>query len=237
MVRGLLYFVRLSLYWMLFFFVYRILFLFIYPGRILKGEITEALYVFIFSIRIDMSTIAYLICFPAILWGLQQFIKKNFLNLINHFYNIVLIVSLSAVCIANIVTYESRGRLISFNTLYYLISPSQMFPLLSTFELIAVTIGFVAIIAVFILLFRVMILMVMPYATTTVLRKIVFVSLVFPTLFIFMRGGLQPIPINESSAYYSDTEFLNHVSVNPAWYLGKKTLLAFKDTSNTPDIK
>lgn len=35
---------------------------------------------------------------------------------------------------------------------------------------------------------------------------------------VMARGGLQLAPINESSAYFSETPFYNHVATNPAWY-------------------
>ena len=41
---------------------------------------------------------------------------------------------------------------------------------------------------------------------------------------IFMRGGLQPIPINQSDAYYSKNNILNDAAVNPVWNLTHSTI-------------
>ncbi len=38
-------------------------------------------------------------------------------------------------------------------------------------------------------------------------------------LIVGIRGGLQPVPINESEVYFSKDNFLNEVAVNPSWAL------------------
>ena len=38
-------------------------------------------------------------------------------------------------------------------------------------------------------------------------------------LIVGIRGGLQPVPINESEVYFSKNNFLNEVAVNPSWAL------------------
>jgi hypothetical protein len=237
MLRSILYLIKLSLFWLLFFSMYRLAFLLIYPGKIPAGKSSEALYVFLNSIRLDLSTIAYLICIPAMLWAIQQFNKNNVFNHINHFYNVILISAVSMVCISNIAMYGEWNALINFNTLYYLIAPAKMFPFLTTFELIAVVTGFTAVIAVFVLLFRVMILMVIPYSTSKMSYKAIVVPLVFPILFLFMRGGIQRSPINETSARFSETMFIDHVSINPVWHLGHTAMLGMEEDKQISNTK
>ena len=237
MIRSVLYLAKLSFYWMIFFFAYRLAFLLIYPSKIPDGNLSEAIYVFFNSIRLDLSTIAYLICIPMILWSIQQFMKQNFINHVNYFYNITLISAITLLCISNIAMYGEWNALINFNTLYYLIAPAKMFPYLTTFELVAVLIGFTAVIAIFILLFRVMILMVIPYSTNKMIYKAVIVPLMFPILFLFMRGGTQQAPINETSACFSKTMFIDHVAINPVWHLGHMAIVALNEdeTENATD--
>ena len=102
MLRSLLFFLKLSLYWLLFFTLYRFIFILIYPSKIPDGKFSEAMMTFLYGLRLDTSTIAYLISVPLILWAIQQFMKNNFLNRINHFYNLLLISLITAVCISNI---------------------------------------------------------------------------------------------------------------------------------------
>ena len=233
MLRGLLYFLKLSLYWLLFFTLYRLCFILIYPSKIPVGQFSEAMTAFLYGLRLDLSTIAYLITIPLILWAIQQFIKKNFLNRINHIYNLAMISAITLLCISNIAMYGEWNALINFNTLYYLVRPAAMFPYLTTLELVGVCVGGAVVIAIFVLLFRVMILMVMPYSTSNIKRKLIVISVLFPVVFIIMRGGIQQMPINETSSCYSETMFIDHVSINPVWHLGRMTVLAMEEPDSS----
>ncbi len=230
MIRSLLYLLKLALYWLIFFTLYRICFLLIYPGRIPDGKVSEAMLVFLYSLRIDASTIAFLIGIPFILWAIQQFIKNNFLNRFNHYFNLVLISLATILCITNIAKYGDTNTLINYNTIYYLVAPAKIFPYLTTLELICVITGVIIVIAIFVLLFRFMILMVIPYSTSKMIYKIIFVPILFPIIFLVMRGGTHEKLINEKIACFSETSFFNHVSVNPVWYLGHTIVLAIKES-------
>jgi hypothetical protein len=237
MPRGFLYFLKLSLFWLIFFTLYRLCFILIYPGKIPDGHFSEAMTTFLYGLRLDLSTIAYLITIPLILWSIQQFIKKNFLNQINHIYNLIMISAITVLCISNIAMYGEWNSLINFNTLYYLVAPAKMFPYLTTLELVGVCTGAAVVIAIFVLLFRAMILMVMPYSTTTTKRKLIVIPVLFPLLFILMRGGLQQAPINETISCYSETMFIDHVSINPVWHLSRMSLQALEEPDTTRTIK
>lgn len=233
MLRALLYFLKLFLYWLIFFTLYRLAFILIYPNKIPDGKFSEAMMTFLYGLRLDTSTIAYLITIPLILWAVQQFLKNNFLNKINHFYNLAMISIITLLCISNIAIYGEWNSLINYQTLHYLVAPAKMFPYMTTLELIGVCLGVAVVIAIFVLLFRVMILMVMPYATTTQSHKIIVIAILFPVVLILMRGGLQRTPINETASCYSETKFIDHVSINPAWHLGRMTLLAMGEPDTT----
>ena len=233
MFRGLLYFLKLSLYWLIFFTAYRLCFILIYPNKIPTGKYGEAWYSFCYGFRLDLATISYLITIPLILWTLQQFMKKNFLNRINHFYNLAMISVITLLCISNIAMYGEWNSLINYNTLFYLVVPAKVFPYLTTLELIGVCIGMAVVIAIFVLLFRVMILMVIPYSTSNRIKKIVVIASLFPVVFIIMRGGTQQAPISEIGSCHSDTQFINHVSINPVWHLGHMSLLALQDLEDS----
>ena len=237
MRRSLFFFIKLSLYWLLFFTLYRLIFILVYPSKIPKGNFSQALMTFLYGLRLDASTIAYLITIPLVLWAIQQFMKNNFLNLINHFYNIAVISVITVLCISNIAMYGEWNALINFNTLYYLLAPAKIFPYLSTLELVGVIIGVVIVIAVFVLLFRIMILMVLPYSTGKMSSKIIIISIATPFVFLIMRGGTQEMPIDESNACYSETLFIDHVSINPVWHLGHTAFLGVEEVEKGKNNK
>lgn len=214
---------------MMFFTLYRIVFILIYPSKIPDGKYSEAMMTFLFGLRLDASTIAYLISIPLILWAIQQFVKKNFLNRINHFYNLALISALTVLCTSNIAMYDEWNALINYNTLFYLVAPAKIFPYLSTLELFFACIGVAAVIAIFVLIFRVMILMVLPYSTSTMSRKLIVIPVLLPIVFLIMRGGTQQTPINETFSCYSEIRFIDHVSINPVWHLGHTVFLGVEE--------
>lgn len=234
MLRSLLYFLKLIIYWLFFFTLYRICFLIIYANKIPDGTLSESLMVFYHSIRLDFATIGHLIFIPFVIWALQQFTKANLLNHINYIYNVILIISITLLCISTIALYDEWNALINYNTLHYLISPAKIFPYLSTIGLIIVSIGAVVVITIFILLFRLLILMVIPYSTEKMIYKIIILPIAFPLLVIMMRGGVTANSINERSACFSKTKFFDHISVNPVWHLSHMTALAIEAYSQ-PD--
>jgi len=229
MPRSLLYLLKLFLFWEIFFSLHRLSFILIYTDKIPEGMFSESLLSFFYSFKLDLSSIAYLMAVPAFLWGIQQFVKKNILNRMNHFFNLALISLVTVLCISNIAMYGEWDALINYNTLIYLTKPALMFPYLSTLQMIGVFIGTAAIISLFVLLFRVMMLMVIPYSTSKMQLKICVISFILPAMFIVMRGGFQQMPVNESSACFSESQFINHAAINPVWHLGHMTLLAWKE--------
>lgn len=228
MLRSFLFFLKLSSFWLIFFTLYRLTFLLIYMDKVPEGKFSEALLAFVYSIRLDASAIAYLITIPLILWAVQQFVKKNFLNRIHHFYNLGMIAVVAVACISGIALYGEWESLLNYNTLYYLVAPAKVFPYLNTLQLIGAMAGVAVVIAIFVLLFRVMILMVLPYSTGKLIHKIIIIPALYPAVFVIARGGIQETPINETFACYSENNFFNHVSINPVWHLGH-TLLAMKE--------
>lgn len=228
MRRSLIYFIKLFLYWLLFFILYRTIFVLCYPGRIPDGKFLESLLVFWYALRLDASAIAYLISFPLILWAVQQFVKKNLLNRINHYYNLAMIVAAALLCMADISLFEERNSLLDYSSLL-LLTPAKIFPSLTTLELIGVFIGIAAIIAIFVMLFRVMMLMALPYSTSTLLRKLIVIPILYPVTFVVMRGGFGQTPISENDFRFSDVEFFNQASINPAWHLGHSVFQTKKE--------
>ena len=51
-------------------------------------------------------------------------------------------------------------------------------------------------------------------------------------LALAIRGGWQLIPVNESSAYFSSRNVLNHVATNTIWHLGNNLSKTAMDDTN-----
>lgn len=232
MLRSIIYLLKLSAFWLLFFTIYRVCFFLCYIKHIPEDKTTEAILIFWNALRLDISAISYLILIPYVLWVMQQFMKANLLNRINHFYNLALITTLSILCISNIAIYGDMKSLINYNTIYFMVDPAKNFPYMTTLELIGVCIGAAIIISIFVLIFRVLILMVIPHSTNKLILKLLIAPIFIPILFTTLRGGTQKTPINESFVSTSSEEFFNTVCVNPVWHLGQTTLAAWNKPEN-----
>ncbi|MFH1005755.1 MAG: hypothetical protein V1781_09755 [Bacteroidota bacterium] len=220
MIRSLLFLAKLALYWLIFLTLNRIIFLITYSGNIPEGKFIEAILSFYYAIRLDASVIAYLIFFPMILWAVQQFVKKNFINHINYYYNLAMIVVLSLFLTINMIAYGKTGTHINLLTLEYITHPVEAFYLLTAWQNIEVFIIISLVIVSFTLFFRRMILMVIPFTTNPIVFKVIAIPIIVPFIFLILRGGIQQQPINKTFVYYSDVQFFNDAAVNPIWLLG-----------------
>ncbi|MFH1320159.1 MAG: LTA synthase family protein [Bacteroidota bacterium] len=67
-----------------------------------------------------------------------------------------------------------------------------------------------------------------------ILFAIILMLITLGLLFTGMRGGFQPIAINQSSAYFSKHNILNDAAVNPTWNLTHSTIENFRSFDKNP---
>lgn len=212
------YLLRVALFWLAFFAVFRILFIVFHHDRLPEGQLLHSLLSLFEGIRLDLSTISYLLIFPFLLWAVQQLFRHRIIAWITHAYNVLLIFVLSLVCIGNIRLFSEWGTLLNARALRYLAYPQEMMHfatpssiLLAVFVWLAMAIGF------------------------TILYRSISINFSYPIekkwikagqliilpllLLVGLRGGLQLTPVNESAAYYSPFPINNKIATNPVWYL------------------
>lgn len=180
--------------------------------------------------RLDLSTIAYLMLPAFFLWILHQFIQSRFLSILNSIYHYTLLCLISVLNVANMKMYHEWESLLNYTVFHYLAYPQEVFAFISFSELILLVFFCVGSAMILIYIFR---KFVSNFLTVSknLYSKIGLLLLFPPLLVIAARGGLQLVPLNESSAYYSDTAFYNHVAVNPVWYF-IHSILETESTSN-----
>ncbi len=130
------YFLRLAIFWLLFFILFRILFISFNLNLFPKNDISSSLFAFVTGLRLDLSTISYFIAPAFILWSFYQFFSLPLFYIIHLIYNATLIFTVTLLSIANLRLYKEWGTLVGHRAIIYLQYPKQVFASESTFNLL-----------------------------------------------------------------------------------------------------
>lgn len=224
------YLLRLVIFWLLYFAVFRVLFIMYHHIKIPDGEHSETVLSLFYGLRLDLSTACAAMVISYFLWSFQQFFKSRFIHRINLIINVGLISLVSVLSIANIKMYGEWGTQISARALSYMLYPKEVLTFISFWS--------VLIFFVFCGLFIYMGLKAyhryitnFSYPIENKKFRIAQIICIPFLLVIGLRGGLQLAPVNESAAYYSSLQINNHIATNNMWFLAHSILDA-NDTKN-----
>lgn len=213
------YLLRLTIFWFLFFALFRVLFIVYHHTKIPDGQHSETSLSFLYALRLDLATICAIIFVPYVLWALQQFYKSRRIHQINLIYNIALISIVSALSIFNVKIYGEYGSLMNTEDLVYLVYPKEAVTFLSMWSLLLLSGASAFFAYIGIRSYRRNITSFsLPFDNKTI--KISQIILFPCLLFLGVRGGAQAIPINERDIHYSSLKINNDIATNNIWYLG-----------------
>lgn len=212
-------FLVLSIYWMLFFGISRIIFFLFLQFNAANIQLSELPLTLLYGIRLDISTTAYISALSLILMLIQVITGNTLFKKIFFAYNGIILFVLILLHVSNLFLYRSWGVLINYRALTFLADWRQMFLSVNNVELVG---GIIFIILLFLLAWFVfrkttkhffdnklsIIQALLPFIVTAIMIVIMF------------RGGVQMLPVNESAAAFSENVTLNHIATNPAWHLG-----------------
>lgn len=234
MLKSLLFFLRFFLFWLLFFFLDRLTFILINFKKVAMVPLSEIMATFYHAILLDLSMTAYILIIPLlsyIFWLLsgRKIVELKWLTV----YNKTLIVLFSIIAAVNFNIYREWGSKINAKALGFAIhTPNE-----------ALASGASSPIGLSVALLVMLIVLGFVLQRWVVLRKLEFPAspiwlrgLVVPVLlaatFLMIRGGLGGSPINQSMAYFSKEQLLNHAAVNTEWNLISSTLAARMTKTN-----
>jgi len=177
----------------------------------------NVLKVFVKSLKLDISSVSYILIIPFILSILQYFSTTSLLKKVSKYYHIALLGILSFINVADIILFDYWKTKISLKSLLFLNTPDQI---LGTIGKETILMALIFIVLHFMLGFKLL----NKYNFTKKLsfRKsffsFVFFCLISALLTIVgIRGGLQNVPINQSQSYFSKNNTLNVAGINPLW--------------------
>ncbi|MFT4663015.1 MAG: phosphoglycerol transferase MdoB-like AlkP superfamily enzyme [Patiriisocius sp.] len=216
---------KFYLFWVLFFTGNRIIFLALYRDQwqdFAGGEVFESLYA---GLRLDMSTISYFGISFIVLFLFHKLLsivlkkswsgEKLFLG-----FNLVLLVISAFINAGEAGLYSEWGAKLNAKALSHMLDPSEVLGTASSYHILLFLV-----ISSFQILFFLWLLkkyfihksfFQKPFKTS---HQIIGLTLMLLPMLYFLRGGVQPIPINISDANYSSHVILNDVAINSDWNL------------------
>ncbi|WP_432714851.1 LTA synthase family protein [Pedobacter sp.] len=234
MFKSLSFFIRFYLYWLIFFFIDRALFLALYYQKLKEIPLSTVLATFHNAIPIDLSMVGYLSVAPLFGYLFWFFTRRETVHLKwIKVYNTILVVVFTIISAINFNIYREWGTKLNFKALSFAFtSPSESIasgassPLLPTIIIISV------LLVCGLLLQRLLLLPRLTFVTIPIWAKIIVAVLLLGINFLCIRGGLGVSTMNQSSAYFSDELILNHAAVNTEWNIFESAFSSGKASKN-----
>lgn len=120
---------------------------------------------------------------------------------------------------ANVILFFYWSNLINFRSLSYLSDISEIASSFSVFAIILCIIVLISFVITTIYIFRKFAFRFFEIVYTRVLNKTLSWISILILLVVMIRGGLQMLPMNESLVSFSENNFINQATINPAWHL------------------
>lgn len=211
--------IRHYIFWMLVFVVTRSVFLCWNTEELAGAGFTEIISVYAHAIYIDTAMACYLLIPPFLFLTLGTVLQKSWPIKINRWFTLLLIICISLITFGDLPIYDEWHIKLNYKALWFFGNPAEVIHTASVAQLIS-GIGFTVLFSW--LLFRLHKKICLPAEVPPVKpwwATIAFFLLGAPLIFLGMRGGWQPIPIQVSDAYHSNYNVLNLTTVNSTFNL------------------
>ena len=208
--------------------------MFIFHIKLRNIPLSQKFAAFYHALRLDLSTTAYLVIIPLLIYTFWYFTNREKINF-NwiRYYNAVLIVLFSVISVINFNIYREWGSKVNSRAIEFAIltpgeslASSASSPILLTLLVLSVLLA-VGFYLNFVLVKRQIIFNKTPLAV-----KFIVIICVLTANFLLIRGGTGKTPNNQSMAYFSNHQILNHAALNTEWNLMSSILASNKSRKN-----
>ncbi|MCP9752597.1 LTA synthase family protein [Ferruginibacter sp. HRS2-29] len=215
----ILFILKYWLCWIILFEVARLFFYLCNPGLTKTVPISDIFRSLWYGASMDMSMAAY-ITLPAGLFVLAGIFLSFFQKpTIYKIYTGIVLFFVLLLIGTDINIYKAWGYRIDASPLKYLSNPKEAWASVSNLPLIWILLGFLAAFLSTLFFFNKFIrrdLSKMKIASPQWLQALVLL-LLLATFIIPIRGGFQLAPLNQSTVYFSSSNFVNQASINAPW--------------------
>jgi phosphoglycerol transferase MdoB-like AlkP superfamily enzyme len=212
------YLIRLVLFWLIYFTLFRLVFIAWHYDKLPDGHLTDTFLALFAGYRLDLSTAAYFLLLPFMLWSIQQFVHHRIIHGINLAFNILLIFIVALVCIGNIRMFSEWGTLLNARALAYLEHPQEVLNFASTGSVVLALIVWLLCGLLGVVIYRSFVTN-FSFPVDKLWMRITQIAVFVILIFTGIRGGWQLTPVNESAAFYSVHPINNKIATNSVWYL------------------
>ncbi len=214
--------------WVFFFIIARLFFLGYHLEKTKTLDAITLLNCFGYGFRLDCAAVAYICLLPFLVFSfLGQFkiVQKGIFS-----YTCLGLLLGSFLIFTDLELYRAWGYRIDTTFLTYLSSPKEMTASVGNAPIVPLFLVFCLFLAAWIYFFKQKIMDFEPSQRSKwsfLLSFLLTLALIIP-----LRGGLQQIPINQSSSYFSTIPFANHAAINVAWNFGNAAFLQDNEKIN-----
>ncbi len=216
------FYLRQLFFWLLLFTVNRIIFLLYYRLLLSTDSITlgETLGVFYYALKLDFSTIGYILVFPFAISFFATAKTEKFFRKIIRIYSVLVFVVYQLISLGELQLYGEWKTKLSAKALVYLKKPGEVINSATNSELFISAFAFLLLFIIFCYLYNKLIYRhVHPYFNYRVPLAYLFQLVMATIVFGGIRGGFRAIPITASQSYFSTHDILNIAAVNPGYNL------------------
>ncbi len=208
-------------FWLLYFIGARSLFL-VYHNRLsLETSLADVWGTFGYGLRLDASFAAYLTLLPSLLATASVWLPTKPFRKLTTGYNVFVLFLCTTLVVIDLEIFAAWGIRLDATPLMYLTTPSEIFASAYSSPLLLLLVLFIGSFSFWFwvqeLLLKLKIANLDDYSIKQKVTYTFFLILLTASLIIPIRGGLQSLPINQSSAYFSKSIFANKAAINVCW--------------------
>jgi phosphoglycerol transferase MdoB-like AlkP superfamily enzyme len=211
------------IFWLCFFQAVRSVFLLYHFPLTSQLDKVTILNIFLYGLYVDTSTSCYLLIVPYLFWFLQIFRSSRIGVGPITIYTFCMVTVVSVISTADMQIYKERGVKLDASALEYLQHPREAAASMASsplFYLSVLCLGLIIFGLSGIRMLRTPTVVATGGNTpSAIAQKVLFIVLGASLIFLGIRGGVGPTPMNPSFAYFSNNQFANHASLNTVWNL------------------
>ncbi len=216
MKRVVLSFFKNFLFWLVYFWAAKLLFLLINFNLSRQLSFSELAKIFIIGTRMDLSMAAYLTVLPGLILALSFLFSQKFLNKTLRIYSVVILLAITFINLLDLALYPHWGTRVGINVFSYFGDPKEVLANITVWNGVAA----ISVYLIFFLSFNQFYKKFVLNAPGNKKLKWYFsptVLFLTALLIIPMRGGFNVSPMNLSTVSFSEKLYVNQASANYLW--------------------
>lgn len=227
---------RQFLFWLLMFAAARTIFL-LYNLNLLRVEgiaFGSAMASYWHAIPLDIATAGYFMIFPLLLTLIQTLYSPRWINTVNKAYTLLAIVLYTLLVSAELGIYPEWKTKMPFKAFNYMSHPTEVYDTVATSIFFTLIIFWLIFAGISYWGYKRIFYRDLVHVSRSIIVTLIILIVITPLMFIGIRGGVQPIPINQSKSYYSTHNILNLAAVNSGFNLMISAIENYKNLGHNP---